>query len=116
MTQKKRLVDIFSQINEAHLAYCPGAPNHVSGILRDLQSGAFFEHSERFQAEWLSSMEMVYLGRGECIWGLVESGSLPKDFPDEMHLAIMMYLLTFDCYDEEHKNRLRKRIADILNK
>ena len=71
---------------------------------------------ERTQTEWLSCMDMVYLGRGECIWGLVESGTLPPDFPDEMRLTTMRYYLTLDCFGEDHKERLRKRIAEILTK
>ena len=116
MTQQQtRLIEIFERINDAHIK-SKQIPNHVADLVEAMHSGRFFELPEAKRTDWLACMDMVYLGRGECIWGFVESGTLPKDFPDDMRLATMMYYLTLDCFDEEHKDRLRKRIADIINK
>ncbi len=78
-------------------------------------SGEFYNLPTDLQSGWLAQIDMVYLGRGECIWGMVESGALPKDFPDEMRLAKMMYCLSLPNVEDEAKDWLRKRIADILN-
>ena len=82
----------------------------------DMRSGVFFDTSENSQISTLGWFDKALLGRGEGLYGMLDAGLLPSDFPDEMRLAYMTYYLTFDCFDEEHKDRLRKRIADILNK
>lgn len=117
MTAKERLANVFERIHEVYVNSNGRYHNeNIERIVRDMQSGEFFDLPEDRRISTLDWFEHALLGRGEILWGIIDCGLLPLQFADEMRLAYMMYFLTLDCFDEEHKDRLRKRIAEILNK
>jgi hypothetical protein len=59
--------------------------------------------------------EEAYLGRGECIWGLIEKGLLPKGFADDMQIAIWRYYLSI-AISEDTKEWLKKKLSERLAK
>ena len=116
MTAKERLTNIFERIYHAYIDLGGRyLDENVERMVGDLHSGEFFRLSEDRQISTLDWFDQALLGRGEGLYGILDAGLLPPDFPNQMRLAYMMYYLTLDCFDEEHKDRLRTRIADILN-
>jgi hypothetical protein len=117
MTPKERLINIFERIHQVYEKLdARYHDENIAQLVKDMNSGAFFDGSEDSQISTLGWFDKALLGRGEGLYGILDAGLLPSDFPDEMRLAYMMYYLTLNCFDEEHKDRLRKRITDILNK
>jgi hypothetical protein len=112
---KERLIDVFGRIDEAY-AKTGGKykDENITSFLEKLRSGQFFELSEERQIGGLKWFENAYLGRGECLWGLIDSGMLPKGFDDEMRIAFMMHYLTMNSISENQKSRIRMQLAERI--
>lgn len=72
--------------------------------------------SEDRQIGGLEWFEHAYLGRGECLWGMIDSGMLPKGFDNEMHIAFMMHYLTMDTISEQRKSGIRAQLAERIKR
>ncbi len=117
MTPKERLTNVFEEISQVYVEL--GERYHdenVDRLVGELRTGGFFKLSEKSQMSILDWFDKALLGRGEGLYGILDAGLLPPDFPDQFRLAIMMYYLSLQSVEDEAKDWLRKRIAEILNK
>ena len=116
MNEKVAILNIFNRIADAY-AECGPQNYHkdLAQFIGELESGVFFDKPEKDQFGTLDWYEEAYLGRGECIWGLIDRGCLPKEFADDMQIAIWRYYLSLDI-SEETKEWLNRKLAACLAK
>lgn len=110
-----KLISIFERIEQAYA--CTNGKykdENITTFLKKLKSGFFFELPEECQIGGLDWFEKAYLGRGECLWGLIDMGLLPRGFDSEMRTAFMMHSLSMDSISAARKVMIRKRLSELL--
>lgn len=116
MNERERLTRVFERINDAYIEAAKGryGDENLASFVDKLRSGTFFELPEERQIGGLDWYDQAYLGRGECLWGMIDKGLLPKGFADEMRIAFMMYYLTMHSISETRKVGIRKQLAELM--
>lgn len=114
---KERLIGVFESIQTAY-AKTKGRykDDNISSFLEKLHSGEFFDLTEERQIGGLKWIWEAYLGRGECLWGMIDAGMLPKGFDNEMRIAFMRYYLTMTTISDSRKSGIRKQLAELIKK
>jgi len=114
MNEKNALIELFETINEANnRAGYVFQVIRLNPLLSLLQSGDFFNLPYKEQVFRLATQCEDYVGKGEIIWGLIDHGWLPEDFPKKMQITIWLYFLSLDL-PETSKEFYKEQLARIL--
>jgi len=117
LNERERLIDVFERICEAYSSSCGKySDENIAAFTWTLRDGSFFELPEEKQIGGLEWYDQAYLGRGECLWGLIRKGLLSPEFADEMRIALMMFYLSLSSLSESREAAIRRQLAEIIAK